>query len=274
MMRAIIEEAEESRFFAPPPSEPGRPRARRSRAPPSTSRARSARVPGGVHRERRHAAPDLQGQSRRSDRRLRQRRGAPAAAGALLGRGAEAAPRPPRHRHAGRPGDETTCWNKKLVTRAIDSSWPSARPSASAPQPSTIAVGACDRRLVVRRSGGRQLEGAMSASKPAGGRSPSGRFPAWSRTGVASTHQLVYSKFSPGRSTGCAPTTPSPRTSCTLPLASVMIQCRLSQLRGLLPLVLDAHGVRERELAGGQGRAFGDVLALDRDHDSVGERCG
>src|SRR5262245_53125886 len=41
------------------------------------------------------------------------------------------------------------------------------------------------------------------------------------------THQLVYSNESPGASTGCAPTTPSPRTSCTSPIASVMIQCRV-----------------------------------------------
>ncbi len=45
--------------------------------------------------------------------------------------------------------------------------------------------------------------------------------------GVAITHQLVYSNSSPGRSTGWAPTTPSPRTSWMVPNASEMIQWRL-----------------------------------------------
>ena len=36
---------------------------------------------------------------------------------------------------------------------------------------------------------------------------------------------LVYSNFSPGFSTGCSPTTPFPRTSCNVPLASMIFQC-------------------------------------------------
>ena len=40
----------------------------------------------------------------------------------------------------------------------------------------------------------------------------------------ASGVPLVYSNDSPGSSTGCSPTTPEPRTSCTRPLASVMHQ--------------------------------------------------
>ena len=45
--------------------------------------------------------------------------------------------------------------------------------------------------------------------------------------GVGSGTPLVYSKSSPGLSTGSSPTTPAPRTSCSLPLASVMRQCRV-----------------------------------------------
>jgi hypothetical protein len=44
---------------------------------------------------------------------------------------------------------------------------------------------------------------------------------------VGSGTPEVYSKRSPGASTGCSPTTPSPRTSCLRPAASVMIQCRV-----------------------------------------------
>src|ERR1700743_3057048 len=44
---------------------------------------------------------------------------------------------------------------------------------------------------------------------------------------VGSGTPEVYSKRSPGASTGGAPTTPSPRTSCLRPEASVMIQCRV-----------------------------------------------
>ena len=39
----------------------------------------------------------------------------------------------------------------------------------------------------------------------------------------------------PGLSRGCSPTTPSPRTSCWLPSASVMIQWRVSSLAGTAP---------------------------------------
>src|SRR5881394_2421662 len=45
--------------------------------------------------------------------------------------------------------------------------------------------------------------------------------------GVCRIAPLVYSKFSPGRSTGWLPTTPSPRTSSRLPLPSVITQWRL-----------------------------------------------
>src|SRR6266705_3207794 len=45
-------------------------------------------------------------------------------------------------------------------------------------------------------------------------------------TGVAIAVPLVYSKLSPGLSSGCAPTTPNPRTSCTWLRPSVMIQRR------------------------------------------------
>src|SRR3954466_13310746 len=44
---------------------------------------------------------------------------------------------------------------------------------------------------------------------------------------VGSGTPLVYWKRSPGASTGCSPTTPSPRTSCLRPVPSVMIQCRV-----------------------------------------------
>jgi hypothetical protein len=40
-----------------------------------------------------------------------------------------------------------------------------------------------------------------------------------------------------GRSQGCSPTTPSPRTSTTLPLSSVISQCRLISRAGTLPLL-------------------------------------
>ena len=38
----------------------------------------------------------------------------------------------------------------------------------------------------------------------------------------------VYWNDSPGRSTGCSPTTPSPLTSSIWPVASLMIQWRVS----------------------------------------------
>ena len=45
--------------------------------------------------------------------------------------------------------------------------------------------------------------------------------------GVGSGTPLVYSNDSPGSSTGVSPTTPAPRTSCSLPCASVIFQCRV-----------------------------------------------
>src|SRR4051794_15693034 len=46
------------------------------------------------------------------------------------------------------------------------------------------------------------------------------------RGGLSRTPE-VYSKRSPGASTGCLPITPSPRTTSLWPTASVMIQCRV-----------------------------------------------
>ncbi len=57
-------------------------------------------------------------------------------------------------------------------------------------------------------------------------------------TGVAMLQPLVYSKDSPGRSTGCWPITPSPRTSCTFSSASVMIQWRVSSCTVCSPRLL------------------------------------
>ena len=54
--------------------------------------------------------------------------------------------------------------------------------------------------------------------------------------GVASRVQLVYSKDSPGFSSGWWPTTARPRTSSTWPVASVMIQCRATNCAATLPL--------------------------------------
>src|SRR5947209_20557038 len=45
--------------------------------------------------------------------------------------------------------------------------------------------------------------------------------------GVGNGTPEVYSKRSPGASTGCSPITPSPHTSCLRPVPSVMIQCRV-----------------------------------------------
>src|SRR4051812_38016686 len=47
-------------------------------------------------------------------------------------------------------------------------------------------------------------------------------------TAVGIDEPLEYSNVSPGLSTGCSPTTPMPRTSCTWLSASVMIQWRLT----------------------------------------------
>src|SRR3989304_4138052 len=61
-------------------------------------------------------------------------------------------------------------------------------------------------------------------------------------TGVAIEAPLVYWKRSPGCSSGCAPTTPSPRTSCTRPCESVMIQWRLTSCAVTLPVLRVAGG--------------------------------
>src|SRR5215813_1005893 len=45
---------------------------------------------------------------------------------------------------------------------------------------------------------------------------------------VLSSQLEVYWNDSPGRRSGCSPTTPRPRTSCVWPVASVITQCRLS----------------------------------------------
>src|SRR3954468_24352392 len=47
--------------------------------------------------------------------------------------------------------------------------------------------------------------------------------------------QLWYENRSPGARLGCLPTTPSPLTSSTRPLASVMIQWRVRSCAGLEP---------------------------------------
>src|SRR4051812_9919464 len=52
---------------------------------------------------------------------------------------------------------------------------------------------------------------------------------------VGSGTPEVYSKRSPGASTGCSPTTPSPRTSCLRPVPSVMIQYRVLSCTVSLP---------------------------------------
>ena len=49
---------------------------------------------------------------------------------------------------------------------------------------------------------------------------------------------LVYSKLSPGFSSGCCPTTPRPLTSWTLCSASVMIQCRLTSCAATSPVLV------------------------------------
>ena len=55
-------------------------------------------------------------------------------------------------------------------------------------------------------------------------------------TDVGMLAPLVYSKLSPGWTTGCLPTTPCPLTSCTRCSASVMIQWRLTSLAATLPV--------------------------------------
>ena len=63
------------------------------------------------------------------------------------------------------------------------------------------------------------------------------RCPACVPCGVASRVQLVYSKDSPGLSSGWWPTTARPRTSSTWPVASVMIQCRATSCAAMSPLL-------------------------------------
>ena len=60
--------------------------------------------------------------------------------------------------------------------------------------------------------------------------------------GVGSGTPLVYSNDSPGSSTGFSPTTPAPRTSCSLPCASVIFQwrvlsCTVSEPRLVISIV-------------------------------------
>ena len=55
-------------------------------------------------------------------------------------------------------------------------------------------------------------------------------------TAVGIDEPLEYSNVSPGFNTGCSPTTPMPRTSCTWLSASVMIQWRLTSCAETLPL--------------------------------------
>src|SRR5262252_6296757 len=97
--------------------------------------------------------------------------------------------------------------------------------------------------------------------------------------GVGSGTPLVYSKFSPGLSTGSSPTTPAPRTSCKRPCASVMRQWRvlswtvsaaIGERDGIGPeeiavlgrgtLGQEARGRRDLDLAGhGTIRGFGGI---------------
>jgi hypothetical protein len=55
--------------------------------------------------------------------------------------------------------------------------------------------------------------------------------------GVGSVQALVYAKCSPGASSGCWPTTPAPRTSCTRSSASVMIQWREINCAATVPVL-------------------------------------
>ena len=54
-----------------------------------------------------------------------------------------------------------------------------------------------------------------------------------------------YWNVSPGASSGCSPTTPGPLTSSVWPVASVIIQWRLSSCTVVVALVGDAHRVDE-----------------------------
>ena len=84
------------------------------------------------------------------------------------------------------------------------------------------------------------------------------------RCGVARRVQLVYSKVSPGLSSGCWPTTPRPRTSSTWPLASVMIQWRAISCAGHVAGVADRDRVGEGVLARVRVRLLGQVAHARR----------
>ena len=67
--------------------------------------------------------------------------------------------------------------------------------------------------------------------------------------GLESGHPEVYSNDSPGARVGCSPTTPSPFTSCTWLLASVMIQWRLINCAATLRVFVTAsHETRVRRV--------------------------
>ena len=66
-------------------------------------------------------------------------------------------------------------------------------------------------------------------------RGPSGRSPPWFHRASRAGSPRCISKPSPGSSTGCLPTTPSPCTSRTWPVASVITQCRASSCTGPVP---------------------------------------
>ena len=124
MMARIIEQAEASRFYAPPPSEPGRStREAIAHAACNIAREMGARVLVAFTESGMYAAPDLEGAPGRADHRVRQRRGEPAAAGALLGCHAAAAGASgdAGRRRAGRPSWSRRCWNRSWWRAAIDS---------------------------------------------------------------------------------------------------------------------------------------------------------
>src|SRR5262249_31343611 len=86
----------------------------------------------------------------------------------------------------------------------------------------------CGPQLIVRSRCGVSSEKAgilMSNSSPAAVTMP--EVPVMKPDEVGNGTPLVYSKFSPGLSTGSSPTTPAPRTSCRRPCASVMRQWRV-----------------------------------------------
>ena len=56
--------------------------------------------------------------------------------------------------------------------------------------------------------------------------------------GVRRRVPLVYSKVSPGCSSGCWPTTPRPRTFSVWPLASFTFQLRAISCAGMSPVLV------------------------------------